>query len=46
LREKSFEHRADVIGILGRLFLRNARITVDNPGGNIELLIANRTEES
>jgi hypothetical protein len=38
LREKSFEHRADVIGILGRLFLRQARITVDHVSGKLELV--------
>lgn len=40
LREKSFEHRADVIGILGRVFLRNASVTVDNLSGTLELVIA------
>jgi hypothetical protein len=39
LREKSFEHRADVIGILGRVFLRNASVTIDNPSGKLELVI-------
>jgi hypothetical protein len=39
LREKSFEHRADVIGILGRVFLRNASVTVDNLSGKLELVI-------
>jgi hypothetical protein len=39
LREKSFEHRADVIGILGRMFLRDARVTVDNPSGKLEMII-------
>jgi predicted aspartyl protease len=39
LREKSFEHRADVIGILGRVFLRNASISVDNRSGKLELII-------
>lgn len=39
LREKSFEHRADVIGILGRVFLRNASISVDNRSGTLELVI-------
>jgi hypothetical protein len=39
LREKSFEHRADVIGILGRTFLRDASVTVDNPSGKLELII-------
>jgi predicted aspartyl protease len=39
LREKSFEQRADVIGILGRLFLRRARITVDHVSGKLELVI-------
>ena len=39
LREKSFEHRANVIGILGRVFLRNASISVDNRSGTLELVI-------
>ena len=39
LREKSFEHQADVIGILGRVFLRNASVTVDNLSGKLELVI-------
>ena len=39
LREKSFEHRADVIGILGRVFLRNASISVDNRSRTLELVI-------
>jgi hypothetical protein len=39
LREKSFEHRSDVIGILGRVFLRNASVTVDNLSGSLELVI-------
>lgn len=39
LREKSFEHRADVIGILGRMFLRNASFTVDNLSGKLELAL-------
>ena len=39
LREKSHEHRADVIGILGRMFLRNASVTVDNLSGKLELVI-------
>jgi len=39
LREKSFEQRADVIGILGRGFLRNASVTVDNRSGALELVI-------
>lgn len=42
LREKSFDQRADVIGILGRQFLRHARLTVDNRTGNVELIIANQ----
>ena len=40
LREKSYEHRADVIGILGRIFLRNASFTVDHLAGKLELVIA------
>ena len=39
LRDKSHEHRADVIGILGRMFLRNASFTVDHPAGKLELII-------
>lgn len=39
LREKSFEHRSDVIGILGRVFLRNASLSVDNLSGKLELAI-------
>ena len=39
LREKSFEHRANVIDILGRVFLRNASISVDNRSGTLELVI-------
>lgn len=39
LREKSFEQRVDVIGILGRLFLHQARITVDHVSGTLELVI-------
>jgi hypothetical protein len=39
LREKSFEHHADVIGILGRVFLRNASVTFDNLSGTLELAI-------
>jgi hypothetical protein len=39
LREKSFEHRSDVIGILGRVFLRSASVTVDNLSGKLELTI-------
>ena len=39
LREKSFEQRVDVIGILGRLFLRQARVTVDHVSGTLELVI-------
>ena len=42
LREKSFEQRADVIGILGRLFLRQARITVDHLSGKLELVIESK----
>lgn len=39
LREKSFEQRADVIGILGRVFLRTASISVDNLSGKLALAI-------
>jgi len=42
LREKSFEQRADVIGILGRQFLGHARLAVDHRTGNVELIIVNQ----
>ncbi len=40
LREKSSEQRADVIGILGRHFLRHATINVDHLSGQFELILA------
>jgi hypothetical protein len=43
LRDKNREHRADVIGILGRMFLRNSRFTIDNESGRVELQIYGRT---
>jgi predicted aspartyl protease len=39
LREKNREHGADVIGILGRIFLGNSRLVVDGATGRIELEI-------
>jgi hypothetical protein len=39
LRDKNREHGADVIGILGRMFLRNARFSIDGVTGNVELQI-------
>lgn len=44
LREKSFEQRADVIGILGRVFLRTASISVDNLTGKLELAIVDNED--
>jgi hypothetical protein len=37
LRDKNREHGADVIGILGRMFLRNAFLAIDGVAGSIEL---------
>ena len=45
LREKSHEHRADVIGILGRMFLRNASFTVENLSGKLELVIVEQSSK-
>jgi hypothetical protein len=39
LREKNREHGVEVIGILGRLFLRGAELRIDGLTGRIELLI-------
>jgi hypothetical protein len=39
LRDKNREHGADVIGILGRMFLRNSRLTLDSVSGRVELQI-------
>ena len=39
LRDKNREHRAGVIDILGRMFLRNARFTLDSDFGTVELQI-------
>ncbi len=44
LREKSSEHRADVIGILGRQFLRHAKLTVDHLSGQFELILTDAAE--
>jgi len=40
LREQNSEHRADVIGILGRQFLRYASVVVDHLSGKFELILA------
>jgi predicted aspartyl protease len=39
LREKNREHGADIIGILGRMFLVNARLAINGATGKIELEI-------
>lgn len=39
LTEKSLEHDAQVIGILGRLFLQSAYLEIDGCTGRITLLI-------
>ncbi|MGH7871455.1 MAG: hypothetical protein ACREQO_04460, partial [Candidatus Binatia bacterium] len=39
LRDKNREHGADVIGILGRIFLHHAVIAIDGVTGKIELKI-------
>lgn len=39
LRDKNREHGADVVGILGRMFLRNARFSIDGVTGKVELQI-------
>jgi hypothetical protein len=39
LRDKNREHGADVIGILGRIFLHHAVITIDGVAGKIALNI-------
>jgi len=39
LREKNSEHRADVIGILGRQFMRHASVVVDHLTGKFELIL-------
>jgi hypothetical protein len=39
LRDKNGEHGADVIGILGRMFLGNSRLAIDGATGRIELEI-------
>jgi predicted aspartyl protease len=46
LREKSHEHRADVIGILGRIFLRNASFTVDHLAGKLELALVEQLRDN
>ncbi len=37
LRDKNREHGVDVIGILGRMFLRNAFLAIDGVTGSIQL---------
>jgi hypothetical protein len=39
LRDKNREHGADVIGVLGRMFLHNAFFAIDGMTGRIELKI-------
>jgi len=39
LRDKNREHGADIIGILGRMFLAGSRLTIDGVTGRIELEI-------
>ena len=46
LREKSHEHRADIIGILGRIFLRNASFTVDHLAGKLELALVEQPRDN
>lgn len=43
LRDKNREHGADVIGILGRMFLRNAFLAIDGITGSIELKLDEAT---
>jgi len=39
LRAKNREHGVEVIGILGRMFLRGSRLTIDGVSGRVELEI-------
>jgi hypothetical protein len=39
LREKSSEQNADIVGILGRLFLQNAHLEIDGSSGRLVLQI-------
>jgi hypothetical protein len=39
LRDKNREHGADVVGILGRMFLRKSRFSIDGVTGKVELQI-------
>ena len=39
LSAKNREHGVEVIGIIGRMFLRGSRLTIDGVGGRIELEI-------
>ena len=43
LRDKNREHGADVIGILGRMFLRNAFLAIDGVTGSVELKLDEAT---
>lgn len=45
LRERNSEHRADVIGILGRQFLRHGRVTIDHLSGQFELVLVDPGEQ-
>lgn len=44
LREKNSEHRVDVIGILGRQFLRHANVTIDHLSGQFEMIFVDPVE--
>lgn len=44
LRDKNREHEVEVIGILGRMFLRQALLRVDGPTGRIEIRIPGAEE--
>jgi hypothetical protein len=41
LLEKNREHDANVIGILGRVFLQSAKLEIDGSTGRVALLIRN-----
>jgi hypothetical protein len=40
LSAKNREHGVEVIGILGRMFLRDSRLTIDGIGGRVEIEIS------
>jgi hypothetical protein len=46
LRDKNREHGADIIGILGRMFLGNSRLVIDGATGRIELEIYHDTSSN